>query len=225
MELPFTTQQFLNVFYVYNEAIWPAQWVAYSLSIVAVLLAILTPRRRHSDKIISAILAGFWIWTGAIFHLQYFTTIGPGGYLFGVLFIAQGVLFIRFGIIKPMLHYRFRGDAVGITGACVVFYTLAASPAIMWLTETQFPPESAIGANPCAVTMITFSLLLLTDSRVPKAVLVIPALWALVSIKALQILGINVVDSALLITAVVTVGMLLYRDRLRQAPLIPSAAS
>ncbi len=34
--LPFTLEQFLNVFATYNKAIWPAQILAYVLGAVAV---------------------------------------------------------------------------------------------------------------------------------------------------------------------------------------------
>ncbi len=41
--LPFTLEQFLNVFATYNKAIWPAQIAAYVLGTIAVA-ALLRPR-------------------------------------------------------------------------------------------------------------------------------------------------------------------------------------
>jgi hypothetical protein len=57
MSLPFTVEQFLGVFSRYNEAIWPAQLVAYALGLAAVGLALW--RQPYSDRTIAAILALF----------------------------------------------------------------------------------------------------------------------------------------------------------------------
>src|SRR5699024_1608684 len=65
MNLPFTAAEFLAVFERYNLAIWPLQIVAYALGLVAVALAL--GRWRHADRSISAILAVFWLWTGAAY--------------------------------------------------------------------------------------------------------------------------------------------------------------
>ena len=35
MRLPFTTDQFLDVFRAYNDAVWPAQWLLYALGVIA----------------------------------------------------------------------------------------------------------------------------------------------------------------------------------------------
>ena len=44
--LPFTREQFLGMFETYNQAIWPAQVLAYVLGAVAVALLIWRPGRR-----------------------------------------------------------------------------------------------------------------------------------------------------------------------------------
>jgi hypothetical protein len=59
MNLPFTAEQFFDVFQMYNTAIWPAQLVAYVLGIVALGMA-LRPSS-VSSRIVSTILAVFWI--------------------------------------------------------------------------------------------------------------------------------------------------------------------
>ena len=62
MNIPFTAEQFLEIFEKYNLAIWPMQVIAYLLSIAAVLLAI--KKIRYSDRIISAVLSCYWVWMG-----------------------------------------------------------------------------------------------------------------------------------------------------------------
>ena len=40
MNIPFTVEQFFDVFRTYNVAIWPAQVVAYLMGVIALALAI-----------------------------------------------------------------------------------------------------------------------------------------------------------------------------------------
>ena len=55
MGMPFTVEQFFDVFRRYNEAVWPAQWVLVTLAVVATVLALRT--RANGGRIISGILA------------------------------------------------------------------------------------------------------------------------------------------------------------------------
>lgn len=68
MQLPFTVGQFFAVLEAYNRAIWPGQIAAYVLGILAVVLAL--RRSAPSDRIISTILAGFWVKQSCGSHLD-----------------------------------------------------------------------------------------------------------------------------------------------------------
>ena len=60
--LPFTHEEFIAVFRVYNTAIWPAQVVAYLVGATVVLL--LMHPTPWADRNIAAILGLMWLWTG-----------------------------------------------------------------------------------------------------------------------------------------------------------------
>jgi cytochrome c len=60
--LPFTRDQFLAVFAAYNEAIWPAQVVAYILGAASVVM--LFRALRSADLFTAATLGTMWLWTG-----------------------------------------------------------------------------------------------------------------------------------------------------------------
>jgi len=60
--LPFTREQFLAVFVAYNEAVWPAQVVAYLLTLWMVIF-IIWPLQQRS-RVVAAELAAMWLWTG-----------------------------------------------------------------------------------------------------------------------------------------------------------------
>ena len=67
--MPFTVEQFLDVFGKYNLAIWPRQLLFYLIVILTLILAV--KKTNYSDKVISAILSFFWLWMGVVYHLLY----------------------------------------------------------------------------------------------------------------------------------------------------------
>ena len=73
MQLPFTVDQFLEVFQRYNLAVWPVQWILGMLGLVAVSLAL--SRRRNASRWVSGILALMWFWMAAAYHLAFFAII------------------------------------------------------------------------------------------------------------------------------------------------------
>ena len=50
MRLPFTVEQFFDVFEAYNRAIWPAQVLAYVLGLAAIVLASGDTARRGRNQ-------------------------------------------------------------------------------------------------------------------------------------------------------------------------------
>jgi hypothetical protein len=114
MSLPFNEEQFLRVFAEYNCAVWPAQLFLSSLAGLAIFLA--ARRSRHAGKVITAILALFWLWMGVVYHLAFFTSINNAAFAFGALFILQWLLFFVEGVQKHSLNFRFRVNASGQRG-------------------------------------------------------------------------------------------------------------
>lgn len=210
MELPFTTDQFLDVFRSYNLAIWPAQVVAYVLAFAA--LGLVIRPRRQADRWVGGILAFFWFWMGAVYHLAFFSSINPAAYVFGAFFVAQGLLFLAFGAVLPKVTFRFRRDGYGLAGGLLMLYALVLYPLLGMLQGHGYPYAPVFGVAPCPTTIFTFGLLLWTVGRVPGWLLVIPTLWALVGTAAALQLGIRE-DLGLPVAALVGVALLLYRNR------------
>ena len=65
MRLPFTIDQFLDVFRRYNLAVWPAQWVLVVAGLTAVVLAL--RERGSASRWVSVILAVMWFWMAAAY--------------------------------------------------------------------------------------------------------------------------------------------------------------
>jgi hypothetical protein len=197
--IPFTIEQFFQVFEKYNEAIYPIQFALILVAIVAIALAV--SRKPFTNKTISGLLGFLWLWTGIVYHLTFFTKISPPAYLFGILFIFQGLLFLYEGVARNRLSFRASRKFYGILGAIFIAYALAIYPLIGYALGRIFPSSPTFGV-PCPTTIFTFGLLLWTDKKVPLSLLIIPVLWSIVGTSAAWSFGIKE-DFGLLVAATI----------------------
>lgn len=215
MKLPFTPEQFFEIFAQYNLAVWPIQVVFYALAIAALVLAF--RETKYSNRIISAILTFLWLWIGLVYHIGYFSTINGAAYVFGGLFIIQAGLFLITGTLKQKLWFRFHPNSYAIIGALFILYGLVIYPVLGYSFGHRYPYTPTFGL-PCPTTIFTFGLLLWTDKKIPKYLLIIPVLWSILGLSAALQLGVWE-DVMLLITGVTTPIMIYYRD-MREAELV-----
>jgi hypothetical protein len=206
MQLPFTTEQFLQVFRQYNEGVWPAQILLNTFAVIAIVLAF--QKKAYSGKIISYILAFFWYWTGLIYHAFFFSSINPAAYVFGGACVLQGGLFHWIGGFKNRMEYRARFDVQGSTGAILMLYALVIYPLLGYWAGHGYPHSPTFGA-PCPTTIFTFGLLLWTVGKLPRYLLIIPALWSLVGFSAAVTLGIKE-DIGLVVAGILGVSLLIF---------------
>lgn len=207
-----TLDMLLGTFRAYNTAAWPLLVVDYALVIVAAYLA-LRPRQ-GAGRIITGVLAFLWLSTSITFSLLFFAPVYPPTYLFIVLFLLQGALFLLAALRAP-LSFRLSGSAYGVAGTLMVLYAVFGYPIVENLLGHHYPELALIGA-PCPMGVLTFGLLLWSEGRVPRYLLVIPLLWAL---SGLMPLSIGVWEDIGLITSgVVGTAMLLYRDAKGREP-------
>lgn len=210
--LPFTRAQFLVVFVVYNEVVWPAQVLAYLLGLLMVVL-ILWPSA-HRSRVIATGLAAMWLWTGVAYHGMNFSAISNGAWGFAALFVAQGMLFIEAGVLRGRLAFGPCKGWTGWLGWALVAYSSMGYPLLGQVLGHGYPAMPMFGITPCPVTLFTFGLFLLTTEPVPRRLLVIPVIWSLIGGSAAFLLGIPQ-DWPLLFSGI-TVLALLWRDRQRR---------
>lgn len=182
MNIPFTVEQFFEVFKNYNEAIWPAQILAYVLGILALVLA--WRQGKISDRLIGGILAVFWLWIGVFYHILHFSAINPAAMVFGIVFILQGLLFFVVGTLLDKLTFRFTAKPLPVIGAICILYAMVIYPVLGVCFGHTYPAAPMFGVAPCPTTIFTIGILLWTTSRVPGYLLVIPFLWSLVGMSA-----------------------------------------
>ena len=118
-----------------------------------------------------------------MYHLIYFTSINNAAYLFGVLFISQGIIFFYFGSIKNTLQFEIKNDWTGILGFIFVLFALIIYPILVYFFGHTFPSNPTFGL-PCPTTIFTFGLLLFTIKRVAWYLIIIPFLWSLIGFSA-----------------------------------------
>jgi hypothetical protein len=207
--MPFTVEQFLDVFGKYNLAIWPRQLLFYLIVILTLILAV--KKTNYSDKVISAILSFFWLWMGVVYHLLYFTQINKAAYAFGILYIIQGILFFYVGIMKNNLSFRFQSNNYTLMGSLFVIYGVGLYPILGYFLGHIYPKSPTFGL-PCPTTIFTFGLLLWTEKAFPKYLLLIPFIWSVIGFSAAVSLGIRE-DIGVLIAGLVSSLLILFRDR------------
>lgn len=182
MDFPFTIEQFFNVFEAYNAAIWPAQIIAYFIGIGAVALALRENRR--SGRIVSGILALFWIWMGVFYHMIYFSAINPAAWAFGALFVLEGLLFIIVGSMRSRLSFNFDLKPIPIVGAVFIMYAMVMYPLLGLAFGHWYPRAPMFGVAPCPTTIFTFGLLLWAKKPVPIYILAVPLIWSIIGTMA-----------------------------------------
>jgi Family of unknown function (DUF6064) len=187
-KIPFTTEKFLQVFEKYNQAIYPFQFILILVAIATIFLA--ASRKSFANKLISCSLGFLWLWTGIVYHLIFFIAISPPAYLFGTLFIIQGLLFLYEGGIRNRLSFRASQNFYGIFGAIFIAYSLVIYPLIGYALGRTFPASPTFGV-PCPTAIFTFGLLLWTDRRFPLGLLIIPVLWSVIGTLAAFSFGIK----------------------------------
>lgn len=148
MTLPFTQEQFLEVFARYNTAIWPMQIVAYVLGITAVALAI--KKTSASGRAIALIPAFLWLWVGWMYDVVHLVTINKAAHLFGALFILEGAALLLAGVVWPKLSFRAGSGVRGLVASATIVYAMIIYPIIGSLLGHGYPRSPGFGVAPCA---------------------------------------------------------------------------
>lgn len=200
MKTPFTTEQFFSVFENYNHAIFPGQFFILLLGVLCILL--LHTQRPSKDMLIGSILGLLWMWVGAVYHISFFAVINPVAQVFGILFIVQGLL-ILYAVSANRLHFTFHHKTFDYLGYFFILFGMFIYPVIGLLIHEEPWKMISLGL-PCPSTIFTFGLLIMARNHLPKYLLIIPTIWAVVGISAAIQFGVTQ-DLMLIIAAICTI--------------------
>ena len=213
--LPFSHDQFVEVFTVYNEAIWPAQVGAYVLGGLAIVL-LLRPGA-GADRFALGVLAGMWGWTGVLYHGLFFSTINGAAVAFGLAFAFQGALFAWAAIRPHLFAFEIEKSRTNLLGMAFIGYSMLVYPLVGALVGEAYPAVPVFGVAPCPVVLFTFGFLLIAKRRVPVRLLVIPGLWSIIGGSAAFLLAVPQ-DWPLLLSGMVAIPLILRKNARASAP-------
>ena len=186
MQLPFTHDQFLDVFGAYNSLLWPVEIVLWLFT--ATVLGLLVSRHPVS-RWVAGLLAIHWLASGAAYHLHYFRVINPAAVVFGIAFLLQSALFLWFGVVRSRLTFEREARPRQVPGLVLVVYALAY-PALVVAAGLQWP-RLPLFAVPCPTTLLTAGCLLMASPGKLRGVAVIPILWSVIAGSAALTLGVT----------------------------------
>jgi hypothetical protein len=185
--LPFTREQFLQVFAAYNERLWPLVvllWVVTAYLFVDVMIG-----RKVRPGVLLTLLAAHWAWAAIAYHAWFFTKINPAAWLFFAAFLVETALLCWFArgrfelqsIASSLTRHR-------LASSLMVFALLY--PAIV-RTEGHLYPEMPTFGVPCPTAILTIGFLLKMGGSLPAVISVIPIAWALVGGSASLLLQVR----------------------------------
>jgi hypothetical protein len=122
MRLPFTREEFFDLFAAYNGALWPAVIALWVASVVAAVWLLVS--RRSRDRWMSAVLTVHWAWSAVAYHAGFFTRINPAAWLFASVFLLQGAFFFWSGVIRGHLSFQSSRTAWTPIGWVLIAYAL-----------------------------------------------------------------------------------------------------
>lgn len=174
--MPFTQNQFFDVFARYNDTVWPAQAALYGIALFALVLA---ARGSRNSRYVCGLLALLWIWMALAYHVGFFRQINPAALLFAALFLLQAALFVWYGVIRDRIAISAGNGPWRVTGMAFIVYALLLYPVIATLSGQRYPAMPTFGL-PCPTTIFTLGLLMWTRSA-PAILWIVPVLWALIA--------------------------------------------
>jgi hypothetical protein len=211
MKTPFTTEQFFGVFEKYNQALFPAQWILILFGVIAVFLIHSNVKTKH--QIISCFLGFLWLWMGIVYHILFFAEINPAAIMFGIAFILQGILFFINGFRSEKLIYSFNSLSKDYVGYFLIVFGLLLYPVIGYLVNGSFERTISLGL-PCPTTIFTLGFLMLTSAKLPRYMLIIPSLWAILAFSAVINFGVYQ-DVMLPVSAILAIFWLIGRKNIQ----------
>lgn len=216
MSLPFTREQFLEVFRSYNDAIGIAPALLLVLAVTIVALA--HSKRAWRHRAITGLLAVLWLWSGVVYHWGFFEPINPAARLFGALFVAQAVLLIVRGVIRGQWEFDPRHATAARLGWLLIVYALVIYPLLGVSFGHGYPNGPTFGA-PCPTTIFFLgtTLWIIGSTLLP---VIIPVMWSVIGTSAALSLGIHE-DYALALSAVLVL-VTLVRRRMAANHLAPA---
>jgi len=214
--VPFTPDQFFEVFAQYNRTFWLIA-LAWWLGSAGLMVAVWRKPVRISPAL-TIFLGALWAWNAVAYHGWLFTRINPAAWLFALLFAVQAVL-LFLAARRPVAYFTATG-ARRILGFGLVSYALAYPFLTLALGRT-YPATPTFGV-PCPTDLLTIGALLTIRDRLPVSLAIVPVVWSLVGGSAAVLFNVPT-DFVLLGAGGVLAAALIAQGRDRRSLAVGSA--
>jgi uncharacterized protein DUF6064 len=175
----FSLSTYYRLFERYNAAVWPAPLVAFALGVAA--MALLLGRGPRRGRIVAGILAASWLWVAIAFHATRYSTIHRAASWFAWGFALEAVLLFGIGVLRAGLVLESPVDVVGRAGLAIFAFALFVQPLVGVLLDRTWRQIEIFGVAPDPTAVATLGVILLAAGRVRWELLVVPAIWCVIS--------------------------------------------
>ena len=180
MRLPFTPDEFFDVFRRYNEATWPAPILLPLVGVVCI--GLLLSHRKVARRAVVAVLGGLWAWMGIAYYLSFFLPLNPAALLFAALSLAQAAMLFFASVDALDVDTPLR-DLDRFVGGVMMGVALVLYPALSYLVGHQYPAAPTFGL-PCPTTIFTLGVLAWLHEELSWRYAIIPLVWTAISVTA-----------------------------------------
>lgn len=198
MTLPFSREQFFEIFAQYNATVWPLQPVFVAMGVASIVAVFV---QRGFERVVGWVLVLFWLWMAIAYHFAFFTSINPAAWVFGAAFLIGAGVF-AWHVRAGTLRFTKPVGATAVAALAVLSYSLVGYQLLGWLAGHAYPQTPTFGL-PCPTTIFTFGILLLAQHPVPLSLFIVPLAWTVVGTFAAIQLGVPQ-DLGLLAAAAIT---------------------
>lgn len=175
--LPYSAEAFFALVSDYNLAMRPLP--ALALFFAAGVLALAVRSQQNRGKLICAILAAGWAWTGLVWHMFYFADLNFAAPIYGAFFVLQALLLLWIGVWRRKIEIGFDGSAVRWIGIIVMGIAVVILPLIDWTNGMSWTETRFALITPGTTAALTAGVLLLSSDRARYWLMTMPVLWLL----------------------------------------------
>lgn len=219
----YSRQTYYRLFELYNVAIWPAQIVAVAAGVSA--WAVLRRADVRRGRLIAAFLALCWMWVAIAFHAKRYAAINWAALDFAWGFGVEAVLLVWTGIIRGRLVFDREGRPMARSGLAIFLFALAVQPMVGLVFGRTWRQLEFFGLAPDPTAIGTLGLLLVAAGRTRWELIVIPAIWCVISAAMLWAMKTPDAWIVAIAAALVTVLVIARAVALRRQPSRREATS
>jgi hypothetical protein len=176
--LLFSPRTYYRLFELHNRAWWPAQ--LFFLGVGASIVVLLRRGTQWSSTAILVLLSSCWLFVAWAFHLERYATINWAAQYFAAAFVSQALLMLAYAFGQRPLFTRPSGRA-GVAALGLVLFALAGWPLLASVVGRAWMQSELFGLTPDPTVVATLGVLATATPRAPRYLVVVPALWCVIS--------------------------------------------